>query len=534
MAQVAEDGIAAKVEAAREIRDLIRSDPHRPIYHFVAPEGRAMPFDPNGAIYWKGKYHLGYIYQRKVDGEPQHVWGHAVSTDLLHWTIYPDMLDVRPGDPDQGKFAGPPVSPTFPGRGIFSGGAFIAKDGVPHVAYFSWGSSANLIARAADDDLKRWVKLNEASILREGDPADPKELICCQSPKSPYSIFDPDMWYDARADRYYQITGGIKPGVFVSRDMRDWKFTGPLIAKGDVRTQWYEDVSCPEFFTVGDKAVILFISHLRGAQYYIGTFADGTFRAEKHGRMNWPGGSFFAPEQLRDARGRNIIWAWVHEHDRPKYLRDYGWSGIMSLPRVLSLDAGGDLRIEPAEELKAIRLRPVDDGAMRLAANRNVALKARGKSIELAIEIAGGARAPYGVKVFASPDGREETIVRYEPAREELVIDFVKSSYRGPTIVKYGEPGGDRFGADGRWPKLEVKQTSEQRAPLKLAPGETLKLNIFLDRSIVEVFANGRQAITQLVYPELESSDGVQLFSGAEPVAVRRARSWRMAPTNAF
>jgi beta-fructofuranosidase len=54
------------IENTRSLRSLMRSDPYRPIYHFVAPEGHAKPFDPNGAIYWNGKYHLGYIYQEPL------------------------------------------------------------------------------------------------------------------------------------------------------------------------------------------------------------------------------------------------------------------------------------------------------------------------------------------------------------------------------------------------------------------------------------------------------------------------------------
>ena len=89
------------IKSARELRALMQLDPHRPIYHFVAPEGHAIPFDPNGAIYWKGKYHLGFIYQtrpsRNFSPDNGLVWGHAVSTDLLHWTLYPDMLNVKDG-----------------------------------------------------------------------------------------------------------------------------------------------------------------------------------------------------------------------------------------------------------------------------------------------------------------------------------------------------------------------------------------------------------------------------------------------------
>lgn len=100
------------INKSRQLRQMMQSDPHRPIYHFVNPEGHAMPFDPNGGIFWNGKYHLGYIYQFLANGKSEHFWGHAVSTDLFHWTLYPDMLNVKQGDIE---------------KGIFSGGAFLSK-----------------------------------------------------------------------------------------------------------------------------------------------------------------------------------------------------------------------------------------------------------------------------------------------------------------------------------------------------------------------------------------------------------------------
>ena len=63
---------------ARTMREKLLSDPHRPGYHFVVPEGIAVPFDPNGAIYWKGRYHLFYIYQDKRSIlRREHHWGHV-------------------------------------------------------------------------------------------------------------------------------------------------------------------------------------------------------------------------------------------------------------------------------------------------------------------------------------------------------------------------------------------------------------------------------------------------------------------------
>jgi sucrose-6-phosphate hydrolase SacC (GH32 family) len=64
-----------------KFREKLLSDPYRPGYHFIVPEGRCMPFDPNGAIYWQGRYHLFYIFQDKRG----HNWGRVSSTDLFHW-----------------------------------------------------------------------------------------------------------------------------------------------------------------------------------------------------------------------------------------------------------------------------------------------------------------------------------------------------------------------------------------------------------------------------------------------------------------
>jgi len=500
------------VNGTRHLRTLIQSDPHRPVYHFVAPEGHTFPFDPNGAIYWKGKYHLGYIYQKQIDGKRRHVWGHIVSTDLLHWTIYPDMLDVEAGNSDEA---------------IFSGGAFLSKEGVPHIIYHEWGSSANLIVYAEDDDLRVWKKFAGNPVLRTAVP-----------PSREFSVFDPYAWYDEQSGYYYQISGGMKPGLFKSRDMHEWKYLGNAISGANAMRYPFEDVSCPDFFSIGNKSMLLFISHTLGAQYYIGTFSHDKFIPDQHGRMNWPGGSFFAIEQLCDAEGRNIIWGWITQHNKPHHLPDFGWSGIMSLPRVLSLDDAGILQINPPEEMALIRLQETREDDVVLQPNEENTLRLRGKSIELKIEIAGGTRSSFGIKVFASPDGLEETVIRYEPEAGQLVIDFVRSSIAGPVSVPaimFGPdkvPGFDPEVKEFATPTLSP--VSEQRAPLKLGKDETLKLDVFLDRSVIEVFANGRQAMTQVVYPELDSSTGIKVFTRHEAAIVKNIQCWALAETNAY
>jgi beta-fructofuranosidase len=95
-----------------------------------------------------------------------------------------------------------------------------------------------------------------------------------------------------------------------------------------------------------------------------------------------------------------------------------------------------------------------------------------------------------------------------------------------------GRPGFNPETNDSHKPFLE--RVSEQKAPLRLEDSEALRLDVFLDRSVIEIFANGRQVITQLVYPELESSTGIRVFSGAEAVRVKNIQSWLLAETNAY
>jgi sucrose-6-phosphate hydrolase SacC (GH32 family) len=491
------------VAATRELRTVMQSDPHRPVYHFVAPEGIAVPFDPNGAIYWNGKYHLGYIYVQYLKEGKKFAWGHAVSTDLFHWTQYPDMIVPKAGDLE---------------RGIFSGGAFLSKEGVPYIIYHGEGSATNLIVHSDDKDLREWVdKTPVLTTPQEGDPMFGK-----------YKAWDPEGWYDPQADCYYQISGGNPAGFFKSKDMKDWQYLGDFIAPEQRQNNAFEDISCPDFFSIGNKKILLFLGHYLGTQYYIGTFSNDKFTVENYGRMNWPGGTFFAPEQLVDNRGRNIILGWVLER-KPSHLQDFGWSGIMSLPRVLTLSKKNQLLINPPDEVKNIRINELKEKNITLSSNSEKRLKATGTAMEIQLELRGGAHSPYGLKVFCSPDNREETIIQYNPATEELVVDFSRSSIHAP--VEYPKYCMTYYPPETG---VEEEVISQQRAPLKLNKSEMLKLDVFIDRSVIEIFANGRQCLTQVVYPELPESTGIAVFSGKEPLEVKNITSWEMPATNPY
>lgn len=474
----------------RRMRELLLSDPHRPRYHFVAPEGHCMPFDPNGAIYWNGRYHLQYIYQ----DERGHCFGHASSKDLLHWRWHPTGLYPAPGDVD---------------RGMFSGNCFVNKEGEATMLYHGVGAG-NCIATSRDPDLENWTKLPSNPIV----PIPPKD-----SPEAKlYQSWDPHGWLEG--DTYYAIFGGNPPTLFKADAVDNWRYVGKFMDTDMPGVDSFEDVSCPDFFSLGDKHMLLCLSHPRGCRYYLGQWEDEQFHPEVHGRMNWPGGTCFAPESLLDANGRRIMWAWVLDR-RPN--AEYGWSGTMTLPRVLSLAEDGALRIEPVGELRQLRIHGRKHESISLRGGAPVTLAdVRGDCLELDVTFRPGRAKRFGLKVRCSPDGEEETAIAYDRTAEHLGIDLAKSSLDEVEYSTFCMKGGDN------------PRVTSQEAPFELREGEPLRLRVFLDRSILEVFANGRQCVTQRIYPRREDSLGVVLFSEGGGAEVESLQAWDMSPTNAW
>ena len=115
------------------------------------------------------------------------------------------------------------------------------------------------------------------------------------------------------------------------------------------------------------------------------------------------------------------------------------------------------------------------------------------------------------------------------PENDSLIIDFSKSTLdkavKYPRFTPHDEPEG--VDDDDRY-------ASAQQAPFELADGERLKLRIFLDRSVLEVFANGRQCMTQRIYPTREDSLGVSVFAYGGETTLKSLDVWEMRTTNSW
>lgn len=486
----------------------------QPIWHVHAQtdEGLARPYDANGCIYKDGVYHLMYIYQDRSRPRDGHCWGHLTSTDLIHWTRQQPALVPEPADPDVG---------------IFSGNAFLGPNGQPMLCWF--GIDAGVCVATADDpQLLDWKKHPANPVIPV--PAAGNATFGKSAGEGKYFVWDPYMWYENGT--YYCLLGGnaLADGkdtlyLMKSDNLVDWEPLHPFYEHPDPTwTVPGEDCSCPDFFELGGKHVLMCISHSVGARCYVGSYRNERFVPEQHVRMNWPGGNFFAPESLVDDSGRRIFWGWITD---PRSLASQfsAGSGVMSMPRELSLTADHQLRVRPAKELESLRRQHRGVGAVDLPAERDVPLGIRGKHLELNLEFECRDARELGLKVRCSPDGQEETVITYSTVTQQFSIDSTKSTLRRDVHYMFHplDTGG----------MIRPRQ-NEHLCPITTAPlvhpaFEPLQLRVFLDGPVLEVFAGDQLCLTQQIYPSQAESIEVKAFARGGNARLARGDVWQMA-----
>jgi beta-fructofuranosidase len=221
--------------------------------------------------------------------------------------------------------------------------------------------------------------------------------------------------------------------------------------------------------------------------------------------MNWARWDCFAPESLLTPDGRRVMWAWctpwingMQKVGRPndfKGLMDQRNfpPGIQSLPRELSLPEDGVLRIKPLRELAKLRMEPRIVRDVTVKSDSEYPLKEiAGDTMELELVLKAPVAREFGIRVLCGDDGGN---------------GFTISSGKGSETLRVGYV----------------------HPPLALNENEDLTLRIFIDKSMIEVFANDRQAA--VAWHEYDPEDlHVRLFSKDGKLKVKEISSWRMKP----
>jgi beta-fructofuranosidase len=487
--QLQTDELTLRFAAARQSQS---SDPYRPVYHYVNPEGPSN--DPNGFTYWQGRHHL--FYQQYPPEDRRQHWGHAVSEDLVYWQDLP--IAIYPGIEEK----------------CYSGSCLAEDDRV--LACYHGTSAGTMIATATDPLLLNWEKIPGNPVIAEVEGAEPG---------SPYRVGDPCLWKGKKG--YYSLSGSFQgkllvdaqplPHLFFSEDLRNWTYLGPFL-EDDVFTTAGEDCAVPYFWPIGDKHILVFGSHQRGAQYLLGDWDEeaGKFRPFAHDRFCFGpinNGGVNAPTATPDNNGGVHL---MHMLNHGMLTGD--WNGIMSLPSRLSLGPGNTIINEPIAALEGLRTNHRHIGETALPANCDVPLDGvAGNAIELVAKIDPQEAREVCREVLRSPDGAETTSIRYlrnggavktkgpETFHDTLVIDTCRTSLL---------PG--------------VLARPPETANFKLDDNELLELRIFVDTSILEIFANNRRYMTVRVHPGRDDSLGVSLRAQGSDALLCSLDVWQM------
>jgi fructan beta-fructosidase len=463
-------------------------EPHRPQFHFT-PERNWMN-DPNGLVYYKGEYHLFYQYNPFGNTWGHMSWGHAVSTDLVRWKHLPVALAEEQGVM---IFSGSAVVDWNNTSGLCRNP--VREDQSCLIAIYTGRTETRQSQHIAvsQDRGRTWTKYAANPVLNIGSR----------------DFRDPKVFWHERTKKWVMtvsLSKEQKVRFYGSPNLKQWELLsefGPAgVAGADVLWE------CPDLFELpvdeqsgnqkraGNKKWVLIVNINpggvaggSGGQYFLGSFDGRIFSND-----NPPdtrlfldyGKDFYAAVTFSDipkSDGRRILLGWMSNWEYAQKEPTSPWRTAQSIPRVLSLkktSAGLRLVQQPIAEVNTLRGRHTSLRHQKIGDGHRLSQLRlpSGEALEILGEFEIGKES--GVLIRLRTEAEEkETVIGYDGATGKMFVDRTRS---GAVNFDRNFPG-------------------RHEAPLPSDRGR-VKLQIFVDRSSVEVFGrNGRAVITDRIFP---------------------------------
>jgi sucrose-6-phosphate hydrolase SacC (GH32 family) len=436
-------------------------DVQRPLYHAMPP--RAWTNEPHGLIHWGGEYHL--FYQKNPNGPYWgHIhWGHMTSPDLYQWSEKPVALSPEPGPDAEGCWSG----------------SVTEHDGKLAIIYTGGDGKKASICLAESSDGIHFTKFANNPII-----AGPPQGMGLHEFRDPF-VWREENWF------YLIIGSGVKDVggtalLYRSKDLVSWEFRKPLLT-GDRETSgvfW----EMPVFVPLGSDHALIVCEVPGRASYWIGKWKDETFtpydtsprRLELLNHLLSPtpcvrqNGQVIAMGIIPDERSSRECWA-------------AGWAHLYSLPRVWSTDGHGRLVQTPLEGIERWKEDPARVANVVLEEHHVHELEnLSGSCFHLRVTFKRADSHAVSLLLRRSPDGQEQTEIRYDWEIGRLTLDRSRSSLDS-----------------------EVERDAQQEIYFPRTD-DAIRFDVFLDRSVLEVFVDERSAFAARIYPTL-SSEGMAL-----------------------
>lgn len=456
----------------------------RPKFHLTPRTGWMN--DPNGFSWYQGRYHMFYqYYPYESKWGPAH-WGHAVSTDLLHWEYLPAALA-----PDE----------LYDMDGCFSGSAIELPDG-RHMLMYTGVSGEHVKYGTRESVQVQCIAVGDGTDYEkyEGNPV----LSGSDLPKGGSRADFRDPKIGRKKDGTYFCVIGNRPEdgsgqilYYLSEDGFHWRFKSVLSSNHNRFGKMWE---CPDLFELDGSWVLLTSPQdmlPEGFEYHngngtlclIGDFDEETGILKEHHHQSVDYGiDFYAPQTVQTPDGRRVMIGWMQNWDSCSIRScDVPWFGQMSLPRELSV-RNGRLYQSPVRELEKMRCNKTEYKNITVAGTVQLeGIKGRMLDMELTVRPQDPENLYQKFAVRFAQDERYHTSVSYRSRESILKIDRKFSGSRRASI-------------------------HQRRSMVNMTDGE-LKLRIILDRFSVEVFVNdGEQVLSAAIYTDQKAA-GVLFFA---------------------
>lgn len=444
------------------------SQADKPQFHMACPIGWCN--DPNGLSMYMGEVHLFYQHYPYAPHWGNMHWGHCKTKDFIHWTHLP--VAIAPDMP-------------FDKNGCFSGSA-LAVDG-QHVLMYT----GVVDAPEGGHEQSQCIAIGDGInyVKRQDNPV----IEASQLPQTANrkDFRDPKLW---REDgRFYALVGSKDQDdigqvvLFASEDLAAWDFVS-VLAHGEpgLGKMW----ECPDFFALDGVDVLLLspqFMEASGNEFHggNGTMALlGELDRTRHQLVDTArqaidyGLDFYAPQTVLTEDGRRVMIGWMQSWDNHVTPDGQCWSGIMSIPRALSI-RGGRLCQWPVRELDSCRQGHVKHTCtLRGAETALDAVTGRVFDMELTLQ-KDGCKA---LDIRFAMDDRHYTSLRIEPQTGRITFDRTYSGLHRDVVCT----------------RTMVTETA----------GDTISLRLLMDRNTVELFVDGgAYAMSALVYTDAAAKD---------------------------
>jgi fructan beta-fructosidase len=460
-----------RAEVSSQIHTQLNDAVFRPQIHFT-PKEKWMN-DPNGLVYHRGNYHLFYQYHpySSVWG-PMH-WGHATSTDLIHWShqplaLYPDSIGT-----------------------IFSGSAVVDANNTAGfgknalVAIFTQHNTDGERAGKSDfqnqsiaysiDNGKTWTKYAGNPVLKNPgikDFRDPKV-----------------MWYEPMKRWIMSLAVADKIYFYSSPDLKKWikesEFGASAGAHGGV---W----ECPDLFPLeyeGKKVWVLIVNLNPGGpnkgsatQYFLGDF-DGKNFSPYSSEAKWLdyGPDEYAGITWENTGQRKVFIGWMSNWLYANVVPTETWRNAMTIPRELKLaKAGSELYIAslPVKEIEKIKSVSVSLSDISLATDFRLEEKTGTLKFPCMLNLSMDIIKDFSIALENDSGG--QLLIGYDKSANRYFIDRSKS------------------GKTDFHPEFAARHTAPH-----FSTDAEMNLTLLIDVSSVELFAdNGLTVMTEIFFPD--------------------------------